>query len=227
MLAARPATSCLKPIELLAAEHAESARFEVHHVHQADEMDAAVIEAVPAVAAGALAIAFEIELGIVGEDIVLAGHVERAADLGPADDLIAGVELLGFGEMRDVAGVQEQGGALGQGVYFSDGSFERGGDVLIRRLVEADVAVAELDESEVGRCGPAGCCPNAREESTPPLTAQTRPVPAQAMQLRKPRRSTPSASISMSFAEERSSSELVSRLLFMEMSFREMGGDSC
>src|SRR6476660_5024520 len=57
--------------------------------------------------------------------------------------------------------------------------------------------------------------------------AQTTPVPAHAMQLRKPRRSTPSASMLTSCAEERISTEFVTRLLFMELSFRDIGDNSC
>ena len=39
-----------EPFELFMTQAAESAGFEVHDVHQADEMCAAVIEAVPSVA---------------------------------------------------------------------------------------------------------------------------------------------------------------------------------
>ena len=40
----------LKPSELIGSKIAESARLEVHHVHKTDEMRAAGIEAVPAIA---------------------------------------------------------------------------------------------------------------------------------------------------------------------------------
>jgi hypothetical protein len=40
---------------------------------------------------------------------------------------------------------------------------------------------------------PRGSAPKTRDDSTPPLTLQINPVPAQAMHSRNPRRSTPSS----------------------------------
>ncbi len=53
--------------------------------------------------------------------------------------------------MGDVAGVQQEVGLAGQRVDLVDGQLEGAGDVLIGGLVEADVAVADLDEAEL-RC---------------------------------------------------------------------------
>ena len=53
-----------EPVELLVAEIAEAAGFQVHDVDQADEMHAVVVEAVPAGALGAFAVAVEIELAL-------------------------------------------------------------------------------------------------------------------------------------------------------------------
>ena len=39
-------------------------------------------------------------------------------------------------------------GAAREGVDLVDGQLQRSGDVLVGRLVEADVAVADLDEAE-------------------------------------------------------------------------------
>ena len=81
-----------------------------------------------------------------------------------------------------------------QGVDPGHGLLERGGHaLLVRVLAEPDVAVADLDEREAARPRPARLpWPNARDERTPPPAVQTSPVPAQAMHLRNPRRSTPS-----------------------------------
>ena len=69
-------------------------------------MGALVVEAAPAVAASALAIAFEIKFRIVGEDVMFAGHVKRPLDFGATDNLGAGIEFVRFGEVSDVARMQ-------------------------------------------------------------------------------------------------------------------------
>ena len=67
-----------------------------------------VIEAVPAAALRAFAVALEILRAVVGRDVVLAGDVEDAVRPDAFEDLIRRVELLGLGELRDVAGVQHE-----------------------------------------------------------------------------------------------------------------------
>ena len=55
--AGEPFHIIFEPLELLGAELAQAAGLQVHHVDQADEVHAFVIEAVPAVALRALAVA--------------------------------------------------------------------------------------------------------------------------------------------------------------------------
>ena len=50
--------------------------------------------------------------------------------------------------MRDVAGVDDECGLHGQRVDPLDGQLERVRDVIVSGLIEADVAVADLDEVE-------------------------------------------------------------------------------
>ena len=79
-------------------------------VDQANEMHAGHVEAVPAIAVGVLAVAFEIGLAVVGVgDIVLAGQEEEYLLVGPLDDLIGDVPLLFLGEVADIAGVNKEG----------------------------------------------------------------------------------------------------------------------
>ena len=68
-------------------------RVDLERVVEADEVDAFVVEAVPAGADGAFAEAFEVELAVVGGGVVLAGDVEDVADARGLDDLRGGVEL--------------------------------------------------------------------------------------------------------------------------------------
>src|SRR3954470_20876249 len=64
-----------EPLELVLAEAAHAAGLEVLDVDEADEVHAAGVEAVPAVALRAAAIAILIELDLFVENVVLAGHI--------------------------------------------------------------------------------------------------------------------------------------------------------
>ena len=79
MLSERLRQIVLEPLQLFAAQDAEAPGLEIQHVDQADEMDPFVLEAVPALALGALAVALAIALAVVGQHVVLAGHVEDLA----------------------------------------------------------------------------------------------------------------------------------------------------
>src|SRR5882724_1680536 len=96
----------LEPGDLVRAQGGEAAGLEADHVDQGDEMDALAIEAVPAVAFRARAMAFQIGLAIV-EPVMLARHtVNIAADV--LDDLLSRVELTRLREMGDVAGMDDE-----------------------------------------------------------------------------------------------------------------------
>src|SRR4030095_15272867 len=66
----------LEPFELLGPQRAEAPRFEVDHVHQADEVDTVMVEAVPPGALRPLAEALQVALAIVLEHVVFAWDVE-------------------------------------------------------------------------------------------------------------------------------------------------------
>src|SRR5262249_42083237 len=100
-----PAHVALEPVELFLPQVAEPARLEIEHVDQADEVDAAVIEAVPSTSLRALAVPVQVTLPVVAQDIVLAGYVENAPGLDALDDLVRRIEFGGLRELADVAGV--------------------------------------------------------------------------------------------------------------------------
>jgi hypothetical protein len=79
-------------------------------------------------------------------------HVEA----GLRDDAIGIVELGQPGEMRDVAGVNEEGRLHRRCLDLVDRFLKRADGVGIGRLVEADMAVADLQERQPARllCGP-------------------------------------------------------------------------
>ena len=85
---------------------------------------------------------------VVDQHVVLAGHVVRLQP-GAADELLGRVELRGAREMADIAGVDQQLRAVAPLPHQLDRLAERAGRVGVRRVVEADMAVADLHEGEV------------------------------------------------------------------------------
>src|SRR6185503_13073445 len=142
-----------QPFELLGAEIAEAAGLEVDDVDQADEMHAVGVKRIPAGAFGAAAVALAIELArLLVDDVVLARHVMHV-ESGLRDDFLGVVELRSFRQMRDVAGVDHEGGPGRQRLDATDRLLERAFGVGVGGLVEAHVAVADLQEGEARGLG--------------------------------------------------------------------------
>ena len=95
-----------------------------------------------------LPIALQILFAVVGRGVVLARNEEGLFGFCTFDQFGKGVEFFGLGRMRDVPGVDDEFGLLGQGVDFSDGSLQGCANVGVGRFVEAHVTVADLDEME-------------------------------------------------------------------------------
>ena len=73
-------------------------------------------------------------------------HVE----LGLTDKLVGIVEFVWLGEMGDVAGMDHEGRAGLHRLHLANGFAERAERVRVGRFIEADMAVADLQESEAG-----------------------------------------------------------------------------
>ncbi len=137
-----------EPDELLGPENAEAAGLQVHHIDQTDEMDAVLVEGIPARALGVLAVALEIGLArLLVEDVVLARHVVHVETRG-ADDLRGIVELGRGRQMGDVTRMKHEGRLAGERFDLGDGLLQRAERVRIRGLVEAHMAVGDLQEAE-------------------------------------------------------------------------------
>ena len=132
-----------------AAQRAQASGLQVHDIDQSDEVHAFLVEAVPAGSLGVLAVTFAILLAVVFQHVVLAGDKEHVLRGRGFQNLVDVVELAGFRQMADVAGVQHELGRNGQRVDLVHGGLQRGGDIGIGRLVEAHVAVADLHKTEV------------------------------------------------------------------------------
>ena len=140
----RPALEVvLQPFELLVAEIAQSAGLEIDDVDEADEMHAVGVEAVPARAFGAATVAVAVELHVLVEDVMFARHVMHV-EPGLRDDAVGVVELGRLGEMGDIAGMNDEGWLHAQSLDLVDRFLERAERVGIGRLVEPDMAVADL-----------------------------------------------------------------------------------
>ena len=140
-----------EPSQLFGAEIAHAAGLEVVDIDETNEMRAAVVEGIPPLALRKLAVAGEIGRAVVlVDDIMFSRHVMHV-EPGGADQLIRVVELVRLGEMGDVAGVNHEGGLVRQSADLADGLGQSGVRIGIGRLVEADVAVGNLDKGEARR----------------------------------------------------------------------------
>ena len=188
----RPFRSFFEPGELVVAQAAQAVRLEVHHVHQGDEVHAVVVEAVIALVFRGLPEAAEIfRSGTIGH-VVFAGHGMQFGDFQAGHQLGRVVEFLGLGEMGDVAGVNRQRRLDGHGVDVVDRLLERGRDVGIGFLVEADMRIADLQEQGDARPAdtPFSDAASARftGASTPPDKTNSVPAPPKARHFNAPRR---------------------------------------
>src|SRR6185503_8729405 len=123
-------------------------------IDQSDEMHTSMIEAVPAGAYAPLAEAVEECLAAVGIEHVVLARDEEDRKPESFEHLVGVVEFVIARELRHVAGVNDEIGPLRQRLHLFDRFAEGGARVGVRRLVEADVAFADLGESEGRRSGP-------------------------------------------------------------------------
>ena len=183
--AGEPLHVLLEPLELLRAEVAEPRRLEARDVDQADEVGALVIEALPSGAQGPFAVAVEILLPAVGEDVVLAGHVEDTARPDALEVLGDRVERAGLLRMREVPSMEHEGWLGRQRIDPRDRLLHRTDHVLVRLAFKADVGVADLNEAEVPGLGaPRRRVRQAvgREDSTTDGPEQPRTGPGHALE---------------------------------------------
>src|ERR1700719_3192396 len=136
-------------------------------------MDALVVEAVPTAAQRSFAEMLPIQSTAVDGSIVLARHIEHAIHLRTLDHLFRSVKLSRLRYVAHVAGVQDQIGLLFRlrNVNLVDGGLQCRGDVRVGRLAEADVAIADLEETKragvrrAGRSGKETGCRHPTDES--------------------------------------------------------------
>ena len=175
-----------------------SHRIHLHAVVQADEVDALVVKAVPAVAGSAFAEALLVLHAIV-DKVVLTRNIEHLA-LDTLNHLRSRIELCRLRVLRDVAGVQHEvrslrpaGAVLARSIAFFSVPVTSGFAPLLNPIWQSLICTNE--KSATASVLPATEPPVAAssfEVGTPATIDQSNPVPAHAMHPRKLRRSIPS-----------------------------------
>ena len=125
------------------------------------------VKAVPPVAATSRAEGAAVLLPRIVDRVVLAGHGEHLRCLEALHHLLGLVELVGAGQVRDVAGVNDEIRCVAEVVDAIDRLAECVGDVGVGRSGEAEVTVADLGEPQ----GRPGLGLRARSTPTDHLTA--------------------------------------------------------
>src|SRR5262249_36447851 len=97
---------------------------------------------------GIFAITGEIGLTTLFVDHVMLTRRVENWQASLLDKLIGGVELLVFGKVRHVAGMDHEGWLHWKRLYLGNCFSERSSRIRIGRLVEPDVAIANLNKSE-------------------------------------------------------------------------------
>ena len=176
----------LEPLELLASERTQATSLEIEHVHEPDEVHAAVVEAIPAAgpccALRRLSVAIEILTAIVGANVVLPRHEKHILRARVAQHLISGIELRRLRELADVAGVQQKCRRYRKRVDLRDRGLHRRRHIGVCCLVEADVAVADLDEEEISILRRAGTEQAGLRNASTHRPEQTSTCPCHAIQ---------------------------------------------
>jgi hypothetical protein len=134
-------------------------------------MHAVVVEAVPARALGALAIAGEIGLPeTLVHEVVLARDVMHV-ELDLADDLIGIVELVGLGKMGDVAGMSHEGRLGRHRLHLGDGLAQRAECI---RLWLSPICRKVKPADSAAKASPS----RPKDFGIPPDNVHNTPVPA-------------------------------------------------
>src|SRR5262249_1469907 len=139
----------LEPLDLILAERADSLALVLEHVDEPDEVRALVVEALPAALAHrALAVAAQIFLAAVQEDVVLARHVEHALGLHRLEHLRDRVDGAGLLAVRLIPRAEDEGRGGFERVDAVDQLLQGRGRIAVGLALEADVRVADLHEAE-------------------------------------------------------------------------------
>ena len=138
-----------QPLQLILAQRAQAVLLDVHHVHETDEVNAIMVETIPALAFGVFSEAVEIGFAIVAGDIMFAGHVKNLLGFYGLHQLVNGVEFICAGQMGKIARMQDKIRRDRHRVDARNRLLERANHVLVDRfLVEADVRVADLHKTK-------------------------------------------------------------------------------
>src|SRR6185369_2269746 len=154
--ARQPFNIILQPCQLIlaqlpkpvAAQSGSTSLFQIQNINKPDEMYALIVEALPALALSSARESLTIELSLVIKHIVLAWYIKHLACLESLEDLRRRIELLSAGKMRDVARVNHKRRLVIERIDLIDCFLKRLRHIVIWILIEPDMAIADLDETE-------------------------------------------------------------------------------
>src|SRR5947209_14424435 len=139
----------LHPLQLVLSQTAQPTGFQVHYVHQPDEVHAFLIKAVPAATLTVFAIALQVLLAVIADHIMLAGNVEYFFRAGALENLLHGIKLFRLRKMSDVTRVENEARLFWKSVDLCHRRLQRANHVRISGLVEPHMAVTDLDKAEL------------------------------------------------------------------------------
>src|SRR6185437_2130627 len=115
-------------------------------------MNAVLVKAVPTgtFALDVLQVPLTVHLSSIIEHIMLTRHVKDVFGSAAFKDLVERVELFGFRQLRDISGVNKERRWSRHRVDAVESNFESLGNILVRRFVKPDVAIADLQKAKVG-----------------------------------------------------------------------------
>src|SRR5580704_7468002 len=108
-----------------------------------------LVETVPAVTERAFTVAFAILFSVVVQHVVLARNIENLFGTNALECLIERIEFRWLREVAQIARVKDKRRWLVESVNLRNGFAQRGSDVRVGRFVEANMTVANLDETQV------------------------------------------------------------------------------
>src|SRR5262245_6674530 len=140
-----------KPFELLVTELAQPAGLQIQHVNQPNEVNAVLVKAVPTrtFAFDILQVPLTVHLPSIIEHVMLPRDVEDVLSSAALKNLVKRVELFGFRQLCDISGVNKERRWSRHRVDAVESNFECLGNILIRRFVKPDMAIADLQKAQI------------------------------------------------------------------------------
>src|ERR1700757_3357804 len=114
-------------------------------------MNAVFVKAVPTgtFALDVLQVPLTVHLSSIIEHIMLPWHIKDVFSSAALEDLVERVELFRLRQLCDISGVNKERRRSRHRVDAIESNFECLGNILVRRFVKPDMAIADLQKAEI------------------------------------------------------------------------------